>query len=261
MTRQIHFRGTRDDVRAIARRLALVLTGREADSLGIRQGFLLSLGFAALSDVKAAFLTKCRGGTDEMGITWPPLQPETIARRRVGPGDVKADPAIKEREKIVKREYRKILKRLAVSLPENEAKARARQMAQARATRATGQTKVQTLGSRQVDMLRDTGILFNSLSPGRLSGGGVPSGYTKPTGDGGQEQVFDLVRTGIIVGTNVIYAGTHQNGYKPKNIPARPFLPRSEADVPEIWWQRWLGISLTAFEAGASQLFSAGGKR
>lgn len=255
MTTRVYFRGSRDDVRAFARRLALILAGREQDEMGIRRGFLLALGFGALSDFKAAFITKARGGTDEAGVKWPPLKPETIANRRVGPRD-KQNAPIAEREKIVKRETKRLLRRLRLSLPENEAQFRAKQMAQAIATRETGKTKVQTLGSRQVDMLRDTGILFNSLSPGRLSGGANPSGYSKPTAPGGSEQVFDLSREGIIVGTNVKYAATHNYGRG--KIPQRMFIPERESQIPDIWWERWLGISLKAFEAGAAQLMRGG---
>ncbi|HYH65745.1 MAG TPA: hypothetical protein VD866_13695 [Urbifossiella sp.] len=66
-------------------------------------------------------------------------------------------------------------------------------------------------GSRVVDVLRDTARLLRSLTPGT---------------DGRAFNPDQIVRTPpgeVIVGTNVPYAGAHQNGTK--YIPARPFLP------------------------------------
>lgn len=263
----IEFRGTRADVSRIARQLAGILAGREPDRLGIAKGFMLALGFGVLSSVKDAYVVKARGGTDAMGIKWPPLSPVTIANRRVGPGDIRRDPIIKEREKIrkrelaaIKREFGKqegaLFERFLVSLDPRAARARARQIASARATRATGLTKVQAMGSRAVEILRDTGVLLNSLSPGRLSGSGAGTTYTKPSGEGGQEQFFQTTPGELIVGTNVEYAGTHQFGDLLRNIPARPFLPEDENQISEVWWEDWLDIAVRSLEKGTELLFT-----
>ena len=129
MTFRVTFRGSSNEARALAHELARSI-GNATDPAGAGQAFLTALGWAALSDVKNAFITKARGGTDEMGIKWPPLKPETIARRRVGPKDRKNNPAIKAREKIVRAEVRKILPRLMASLPEAQARSRAKQIAE-----------------------------------------------------------------------------------------------------------------------------------
>lgn len=112
---------------------------------------------------------------------------------------------------------------------------------------------LEVFGGRRVEILRDTGVLLNSLSPGQMSGG-LFGAYARPSGDGGAEQVFDLLQNGVIVGTTVKYAAAHQYGYPPKGIPARPFLPES---VPDVWAQRWLDAGLEAVELAARHLYGA----
>lgn len=249
---KVFFSGTIDQAKGVIRQLSQMLTGQRPDRAGVARGVFLAVGVAALSDVKADFVRKARGGTGEDGVKWQPLKPETIANRRVGPRDIKTDPAIKLRENIRKREFKKALGRyIAGGLSESEARSKANHVAGIRATRETGKTKTQTLGYRNVEILRDTGVLLNSLSPGQLSNGN----YTKPTGDGGTNQVFDVCANGVIVGTNVIYSATHQYGDRTRNIPARPFLPERP---PEVWRQRWLDVALRALDAGARILLSGG---
>lgn len=251
----VRFRGTRADVTRLALQLAAVLAGRAPDTQGVARGFGLTLGFAALSDIKDAFVVKAAGGSDEMGIRWPPLAPETIARRRVGPRDKKSSALVQIRERIRKRETTKALKRFRLSLPEAEAQRRAKIVGGLKATRETGVTKTVTLGGRSVEILRDTGALLNSLSPGRLTGSGSSVGYTPPGGEGGSEQIFQLGAGEVIVGTNVIYASTHQHGDARRNIPARPFLPDETHAVPSVWWDRWLRAGNQALVVGAEILY------
>ncbi len=255
----IYFRGTRQELRAVSFALANMLAGREADTFGVRRGFLLSLGFGALSDIKQAYIEKARGGTDEMGIKWEPLKPATIANRRVGPRDKDNDADIKERERVRRNAERRLFKRFRLSMPESEARARARRAAAQVATRETGKTKVETLGGREVEILRDTGVLFNSLSPGLLSGAGASATYQRPSQDGGDQQVFDVHQNGVIVGTNVQYAATHQQGDSARNIPARPFLPPTESSIPETWWQRWIDIGVASLRVAAEEVYTQGG--
>jgi hypothetical protein len=254
MTERVIFHGTRGQITELAHQLAATLAGQVPDSHGIARGFLLSIGMAALSDIRLAYEVKAKGGTDAMGIKWPPLSPETIARRRVGPRDLK-DPAIKERETIRKREYRKLYKRLLASMPDAEARQKAKHIAGIRATRQTGRTRVDVLGNRVVEILRDTGVLMNSLGPGELTAGGE---YQKPHDEGGEHQILEVNPGHVIVGTNVLYAGTHQHGDPSRNIPQRKFLPESNSDVPAEWWDNWLEAGADALEQSAKVLFQNG---
>lgn len=255
MTTRVVFVGERGKIYDLALQLQAILSGRTSDKHQIARGFMLAVGNAALHDIHQAYLVKAAGGTDEMGIKWPPLSPKTIAQRRVGPRDVRKNPEIKERKKIVDREYRKNLRRLKMSLPESQAKRRARQLAERTATRETGKTKFDTLGTRRVEILRDTGVLLNSLGPGELFVSGTTPIYNKPSGEGGDQQVMEPLPGSIIVGTNVRYADYHQSREPRTRLPRRQFLPDDEQQIPTQWWDNWTDAGALALEASAAMLF------
>lgn len=264
---KIAFQGSRADIRLLVYRLAGMLSGREPDTLGVGRWFLIALGFGALSDIKDAFIVKSRGGTDEMGIKWPPLKPETIANRRLGPEEKKI-PILKLREQIRKRlmskssaYYKLMMPRLLLSLSPEAAQARYKQMVGRLVTDKLEWTKVQLLGGRDVEILRDSGVLFNSLSPGVMSRSDSQSAsYKKPVQDGGSQQIFELRAGSVSVGTNVLYAAAHNYGHpKRPTLPRRQFLPESGDQVPDIWWQRWLDIAMKGFDGAAATLFKQAG--
>tara|TARA_R110000787_G_scaffold102886_3_gene209098 strand:- start:136 stop:585 length:450 start_codon:yes stop_codon:yes gene_type:complete len=143
------------------------------------------------------------------------------------------------------------LARLSASMGVGAAKARAAQIAWATLKAEGAKTKLMVFGDRQAEILRDTGVLFNSLSPGRLGGSGD---YAPPA-----DQIFDLVSTGVIVGTNVPYASVHQRGSKKKNIPARPFLPTAKNPACPEWIKRWVEVGSDATHEAITQ--SLGGQQ
>ena len=266
----IRFQGSRADITRVVQQLSAVLSGRAQDNDQIARGFMLALGFAALSSIREAYIEKARGGTDAMGIKWKPLKPETIANRK-GPGETKArisvsDTAgqridkiaqaklVRDRERIRKRETKEALSKFLLSLPEREALRRARIVGGLKATAETGKTKVQTKGSREHQILVDIGTLFNSTGPGLLQG----ASYQKPTDRGGEQQIMQVFPGELIVGTNVPYATTHQRGDASRNIPARPFLPGDQYPVPQIWWDRWLRAANAALVESVEILFRRG---
>ena len=278
-----YFHGSRETAKQLARRLVDILAGRSDDSQRIARGVFLSIGFAALGSIKRDFLTKSRGGTGEDGVKWAPLSKEYLAYgrewgekrgsgRRFGPGEKKALKAAagldkthrfgvtgnrglltKEQKKRWEEIYGAKRTRLSLSMPFVEAESFAARIAWSTIKREGAATMLEVFGSRQVDILRDTGVLFNSLSPGQLDGVGPDAVYTKPTEDGVGLQEFELKNNGVIVGTNVPYALYHQFGTS--RMPARPFLPTG--DVPDKWAQDWLDAGVVALEAGARQLFEA----
>lgn len=291
MTTRIYYRGTRADVHKQANRLRDILTGREPDQGGVASGFMLSLGFGALADIHDAFIVKSRGGTDEMGIKWPPLSKAYLAyQRRFGKGEKTAlmkaaglNPRVHKfapgnkvpggfwdggnrnlpsRMGLLSKHqverwwqvYFQARDRFMLSTHGRAAKARAAAVAWAQIKQEGGKAMLEVYGNRQVDILKDTGILLNSLGPGMLSG----DSYSKPTANGGDQQVFSIGAGQVIVGTNVPYAAVHNYGHasKPK-MPRRQFLPDNEGQVPDVWWQRWLDIGSRALEIGAARLFAA----
>ncbi len=242
------YRGSRQELREIINRLPAIVAGTKPDERGVGESFRNALGFAVLGSVKESFVLKSRGGTDEMGIKWPPLSPATIANRRVGP---RAGKEARERERIKKREAKKALRRYRMSLPEKEAQRRAAIVGGLKARHIMGKTKLEILGRRDVEILRDTGVLLNSLTPGDLQEGR----YIPPTQEGSENQVFETISNEVVVGTNVAYAGVHRDGSRKKNIPARPFLPNEDYPVPETWWSRWLQIANNTLAVIARRLF------
>jgi hypothetical protein len=265
----VQFRGTRADVTRIAVQLAAILSGRQADTQDIAKGFLNTLGFAALTDIKDAYELKADGGTDEMGIKWDRLSKEYLAYgRRFGPGEQKklkgsaglgkghrTAPGDKkgllttQQLKQWRQIYSQVLRRFQLSLGESEAKSRAAAIAWVVMKKRGAKTKLEVFGNRQVQILRDTGVLLNSLGPGLLSG----ASYSPP-----QDQVFQVLPGEVIVGTNVAYAGSHQRGDTKRGIPARPFLPDDKHPVPDVWWQRWVVLANKALAAGAEMLYRRG---
>lgn len=245
---RIAFKGSRKELVDRARQLVGILAGQGDDASGVRQGFLMAIGHAALDNIHDAFVTKSRGGTDAAGKSWPPLSPTTIARRRVSQQEERRNPAIKNRMKIVRREERKLYKRLIQSMGEREARSEARRRAEYRASVETGKTKVQTLGGRDVEILRDIGNLLNSITPGIHSEG---SSYVPPH----ENQVFELKDAAVVVGTNVPYAAVHQSGSK--HIPQRAIFPVKAEDIPQVWWDNWMDAGILSIQASAARHFSA----
>lgn len=77
-------RMSREDALRMLRSLPATLAGKAADPTGLARGVMLLAAVQASSLVRQAFVVKSRGGTDEAGITWTPLDPKTVARRRSG---------------------------------------------------------------------------------------------------------------------------------------------------------------------------------
>jgi hypothetical protein len=273
MAEVVYFRGNRQQARDLVRAMKGMLTGQSPDTLGIARGVFLSVGFAALGDIRRDFIVKSRGGTGEDGVKWDALKPATIAARRVGAKDRKLEhiaarlaaeksareaakaarkaeveawkattanrkAAAKDRVAAVKarkarivesgkkrlkeldKELRPLINRYKLSLQDDEAVARAKQILAARkavlkdqiaaeiqavspaapfrplkplpkanislrakfaVTKATGQSRISVFANRDVEILKDTGVGLASLSQGELSARGPGATYTKPT--------------------------------------------------------------------------------
>ena len=230
----------------------------------LARGVHTAVGMAALSDIKNDFITKARGGTGEDGITWPPLSPKYLAyNRRFGPGEragLKKAAGLgrgnnnrgllsKAQDRRWRQIFASVFARLSASLPEAAAKARAGQAAWATLKREGAKTMLEVFGNRTVEILRDTGVLFNSLSVGEIA----PSGDYSPPAD----QIFALTESGVIVGTNVVYARAHNRGVPSKNLPARQFIPVDGA--PQVWLDRWQATAATAVSAAIQHALRIGG--
>lgn len=269
----LQYRGTVESARGLALELVQTLAGEVPDRYGIARGVYWALGQAALTDIKRDFIRKARGHTGEDGRKWPALSREYLAygrrfgkteqaklkkaaglgkRHSFAPGGNKG---LLTKEQLAQWRYLFATKyaRLALSMNDGEAKARAAQYAWAVMKRRGAKTKLEVFGNRTVEILRDTSILLNSISPGELT----PAGYEKPTEPGGDQQIFDLFAGGVIVGTNVPYAATHNFGDPNRGIPERRFIPDP---VPDAWLERWGEIVGQAFLAAAQLAYGAQSK-
>lgn len=240
----------RQEVEAFIRSLPGILAGTVADQSDVAKGFRLRLAFMFFSLVKEAFIVKSRGGTDECGITWPPLSAAYLAYvRPMGRGGVGSrmppragglapggDDGFMTAKQL--QQWRAIYARISATLilagtDPAEARGTAAMVAWSHAKKHGVRTKLQVFGSRtDVEILRDRGILFNSLSPGYLVEGDVGAEYQPPA-----DQLVDDADGNLTVGTNVVYAGKHHNG-------RRPFWPR-DGNLPDEWWEDLIEVAMT----------------
>lgn len=224
------YSGTYPEAVAVVRQLPAVLAGVLPDPYGLSRGVLLRAGVALLSEVQRDFVRKSRGETGRDGIKWAPLKPETVARRRSNPAELRGLGIRKGRRRpsltnAQDRRWRAVYwhtwQRLRIDLDDSQAKRRAAATAWAVVKAEGAKTQLELLGSRRVDILRDTGELFRSLSPGVED---------KPSGADGQ--VFRIAAGRVTVGTNK--KPWHHRGDEKRNLPARPLWPPS-GEIPDAW--------------------------
>ncbi len=213
----IHTRATNDALRQLLSKLPA--DARSAD------GILTRVGLAILGRIKRAFVTKARGGTDEAGDRWQPLSPKTVAysrtRQRGKGGRTKAEkkrPNFPSQALNAKQQEQwwQVYRR-ALAWRKGD-KAFAARIAWSVLKKLGAQTLLMKYGGRNVEILRDTGLLLNSLSPGS----GTP------------EQVFKVGGGAVTVGTNRKGAAGHHNGI-PGRLPQRRLWP-SPGKWPKNWW-------------------------
>lgn len=240
------FHGSRAQLRQVLGSLPSILAGRVADPLRIARGLQLRVGVALLSRVQQAFVVKSRGGTGDDGIKWKPMKPASIAQRRTTAAE-RRQLGIGGRNRTrglltptQDRRWRKIFGSRKAALiarygmSEAAASARAAQIAWAVLKAEGAQTKLAVLGGRQVDICRDTGRYFRSLSPGVDD---------QPSGADGQ--VFDVPPGRVIVGTNVAYAG--------RQAKLRPLWPAG-GRLPAAWWAFLLRVAVRGLARAARLL-------
>jgi hypothetical protein len=230
----VHTTWTQPQIQALLAAVPKLLDGTQADPWGFVQGIQLRMGVALLSKIQQAFITKSRGGTGEDGIKWAPLKRETIAQRRTTAGERKAlgiGRGNRYRGLLTRAEDERWRKIFAArkdwlmakfGLSQQQASARAAQIAWSILKAEGAKTKLDLLGGRQVDILRDTGEMLRALSPGVDD---------KPSGADGQ--VFETPPGRVIVGLNK--KPWHHTGI-PGRLPARPLWP-PDGNLPESWWE------------------------
>lgn len=233
---------SRDDVLRRLRSLPVMASGRSSAAQESARGLALRLGVVTMSFLKEAFIVKSRGGTDAAGEQWAPLSPYTI-RKRLEKGSLrKRDLPRKARRALdrfqkAKDEYTKAVARLggfkkakrstidkAKSKVDRLEKKLAKYTAKLDKARAALDTAI-----ANIEILRDTGRMFNSLSPGE-------------SGELNDDGVLRVNPGEIVFGTNVEYAAEHMEGRpvataKGPPMPARPLWPEPKK-WPAQWWDQ-----------------------
>jgi hypothetical protein len=221
---------------------------------GPAKALLTRIGLTALGRIRRAFVVKSRGGTDEAGERWAPLQRSTIAysrrHREIGrqgqtlkrylPRGSKRAP-FRPSYALTPAQRRRWWAVYARHLAKfNGNKSHAASVAWLTLKAEGAHTLIELYGGASVEILRDTGLLLTSLSPGV-----DPSAYTggqapQPKASKGT-QVFRLARGAVIVGTNRKGAAAHHAGV-PGRLPMRRLWPLPSR-WPSLWWTDLLEAS------------------
>lgn len=220
----------------VAASIALVVagvTGRDSRYADVANGVLVRIANALTSQIQQDFIVKSRRGTGRDGITWPELSPVTVERRRVSPADEKQ--VRRQLKELRERIYATELGRLRASafnsfesraITKEDVKIddvlvrRARKYAKEVADAAAKQIRRQVLSTREVDILRDTGVMLKAFTPG--------VGLNVPNNPG---QIFETEPGRVTVGNKE--KPWHQDGGG--RLPARPSWPQ-DGSIPEQWW-------------------------
>lgn len=268
------------DLVSLVRRLPGIISGRLPDEHGIAAGMKARIGYTILSLIAPNFEELGRGFTGADGTKWRPLSREYLAYgRRFGPGEQKQlkelhglgrqhskapgdkqsgepkkgllDPQqLKQWRQIYARHLAYFISRMG----EQQAKSIAAAIAWNKMKELGAKTKLEVYGTRQVQILVDTGRLRNSLMPGSISDVGLEAHYRKPSGKGGSDQEFNIDEAGrIIVGTNVEYAVYHHKAKNPRR--RRRLWPEY---FPAHWWREILGSAISGMRY-ISTLYRPGG--
>ena len=243
----VYTRGTRQGVReVIAASVSEAVGGSSEDA----QALLVRMGLVALMKIKQAFVEKSKGGTDEAGESWPKLAKSTVAYSRRHPGVPKSKQRAafapswmltKKQRKRWWELYRSFLGKAPQGAAYHQRGAQVGSgWAAARAWKILKDEGAQTLmmkyGDEQLYILRSTGALMNSISPGiDPSETRPPVPPPKPQGEGGENQVFRLGYGSVIIGTNRKHALTHHEGTA--RIPQRRLWPEP-SKWPQEWWDQ-----------------------
>ena len=177
------------------------------------------------SRIHRSYTIRSEGGQDDLGNSFPPLKKTTIARRPIGKGNLgefgltsrQSGTALRNRERgllspeenvLWKSVYSSTLSQLIIRMPEKQAKQRAAATAWIELKASGAKTKLDTLGNRNVLIMRVTDTIYNSLAPNHSG-----SRTYRPR----RNQIFKQVGSRLEIGTSVPHAKYHNS--------TRPVIP------------------------------------
>jgi len=228
-------------VNTVTRNIPNYINGSVPDSYNIGKVFWSTLIRGIFTRIHRSYEIRAAGGTDDLGNSFPPLKKETIARRPIGRGELTKFGLDKKSSKVSigdrqrgllsprenkewKRIYSTKLNRLLLFKDETTAKEIAAASAWKEMKEKGAKTKLDTLGSRDVLIMRVTDAIYNSLEPAK---GGMNYRPRK-------NQLVEIVGGVLTVGTLVDYAKFHNN--------SRPVIPE---DISK-WTKESMDIAFKA---------------
>ena len=231
--RQIKTRLKFSELKRVLRDFPAIIAGTKQDIRGIRKAYWSGFANSMFHDIQVAFDLKSNLQADELGDTWPDLSPITKAYSRPArQGD------LTEAEKRNLRNYRtkglldaqqtKVwrgffnrmrLKLLREGSPPNIATNIAAVQAWAFIKSQGAVTKMDRLGFRKLQVLKDFKKLYKSLSQGTFNGYEYKPPNTK--------QIFKVTRTGLEIGTRDPKATHHHHGNPKRGLPQRRLWPEN----------------------------------
>lgn len=192
-----------------------------------------AVAHSLFTDIHQGYLDKSSGNSDELGNSWPDIDPKTKAySRKIRRGDLPSGVGRKRGiltaglDRIWRRVYSQMMKKLTLFMDEEEAKPIAAATAWNTVKSMGARTKLEMLGNRKLPIMIDSGRLEKSLRPGTFT----KNGYRKYNND----QIFRYRGTRVEIGTAVPYASKHDQ--------KRPVFP----DDLGIWFDRAADEALEA---------------
>ena len=240
----VNVHAKRREVATLLRRLPEIAAGRRGGAAVFVRAMHVRLGLAALGHIREAFVVKARGGTGQrLEQVFAQCAEEALDRRRhltlpragtpalSGARSPKPKARAKDRPswmltEIQRKRWWEVYRRKLAQYRGDKAHAAAVAWLVLKDEGAT--TLMATYGGASVEILRDTGLLLSSLTPGAPPAEAESSPPRRP------HQAFRLGRGEVVVGTTRPWARTHHEGV-PGKIPQRrlwPPVPR----WPAAWW-------------------------
>lgn len=244
----VYVKAKRAEILKLIQAIPTACRGNVSEANAAARALMVRVGMVALGRISTAFIQKSNGGADDTGLQWKPLKPETVAysRRHPGvlyPGHARAPYAPSWMLTAAQRtRWWQLYRNFGGTRPAGRAyHARPRGdggWAAARAWNVIKAEGAKTLlivyGNAPHEILRNTGLLLNSLSPGV----NVP------------EQIFNVENAKVTVGTKRKWAALHHEGGK--NMPQRRLWPK-----PSNWTSAWWLDCLEELRKGSIEVSQA----
>jgi len=227
-------------IKTIINNIPLYISGERFDRYGVGRVFWSTVASEFYSRLYRSYEVRSEGGADDLGNSFKPLSPTTIALRPIQRGSLgklgltkRSGTALKDRKRGLlspredtkwKQIYSRALRRLAFVVPLGKAKQIAAAKAWTEMKQKGAKTKKDVLGSRDVLIMRVTDQIYDSLKPSKSGSRGY-----RPR----RNQLFEQAGKNLVLGTTVPHAKFHNK--------TRPVIP----DNADKWASEAISIAFS----------------